>query len=128
MCVQSWDNGAIAMPGATCFPDRSFDPATLLTDRAELKRTATQGATIAHEVTHIRQYLDRFNSPIIFGWEYMFQYCKAGYSYSGNSFERAANDTRAMLDPLVKGNGALNVYARWLQHRNTLGYPTSPKP
>jgi hypothetical protein len=60
----------------------------------------SQTRLLIHELTHSEQYAARGWSVAVFGWDYLDQYCKAGFSYSGNSMEVAANARQPKADAL----------------------------
>jgi hypothetical protein len=63
----------------------------------------SQTELLLHELGHSLQYSNRGWSIASFGWDYMFQYCKAGFSYSGNSMEKSAEAFRLQASPIFSG-------------------------
>jgi hypothetical protein len=56
---------------------------------------------LLHELGHSKQYAARGWDIWDFGWDYMFQYCVADYSYSGNSMEKDAKTYEIKADALL---------------------------
>jgi len=81
--------------------------------------------TLIHEVRHTRQYANHSWSRASFGFTYMFQYCKSGFSYSNIKYEKQAQATEHLVDDLL-GNEFSYAFFEYWRARNlsyTLGYP-----
>jgi hypothetical protein len=61
----------------------------------------SQMRLLLHEMGHSKQYAARGWNVASFGWDYLFQYCLAGFSYSGNSMEKDAETYRPKADALL---------------------------
>lgn len=113
-----WDAGAVTMPGV--FYTRS----RRLSYPADGGGFIDQAALANHELAHIRQYRQRLNIPQGFGWDYLFAYCKAGFSYANNRFEVEARrdaDRAADLYPQRR------LFECWRDGGfvNSIGFPTA---
>ncbi|OAL46679.1 hypothetical protein IQ07DRAFT_590219 [Pyrenochaeta sp. DS3sAY3a] len=81
-------------------------------------------AIIVHELRHVQQYQGYGFNVWTFGYQYLYSYCQAKFSYQANPFEDQAYRTQFSIMPLLKypGSGFFNV---WGGHnlRRQLGYP-----
>ncbi|KAG8819907.1 hypothetical protein FRC17_010301 [Serendipita sp. 399] len=84
----------------------------------------SQTRLLLHEFTHTKQYRSVAYIPSAFGLRYLFNYCKAGFSYEGNVMEKDANAQAAQMNTLL-GPIGLQFLRIW-KARNlgaTLGLP-----
>jgi hypothetical protein len=82
---------------------------------------------LLHELTHSVQYRDRNWSLVRFGTDYLFKYCKAGWSYSKNEMEKEADNKAARLEPLLTDKNGTPFFKAWRTRSsvsNALGFPT----
>jgi hypothetical protein len=88
----------------------------------------SQTQILLHELGHTRQYHDRNWNIGVFGYDYMFQYCKAGFSYSKNSMEVAADTYRYKADALYPDK-VISHFKKWRKDNLALvaGYSLSQK-
>jgi hypothetical protein len=71
-----------------------------------------QTRLLLHELGHTKQYAARnWNAPA-FGWDYLFKYCEAGFSYSKNAMEKDAETYRNKANALMKW-GPLAHFKKW---------------
>lgn len=88
----------------------------------------SQARLLLHEMGHSLQYANRGWKIGTFGWDYMFEYCKAGFSYSKNSMEKSAETYRAKADSLLAAPVTAH-FKKWRQDAlaNVVGYSKSAK-
>jgi len=79
-----------------------------------------------HEMGHSKQYAARGWSISSFGYKYLFEYCKAGFSYSKNSMEKDAETYRAKSNALMGGLARAH-FKKWRKDNLiwAAGYSTS---
>jgi hypothetical protein len=80
-----------------------------------------------HETTHSAQYKSVNWSLPRFGTKYLFQYCKAGFSYRKNSMEKEAENKAGQLGSLIDDSLGLQFFQFWVAKglKSTLGMPTA---
>lgn len=85
--------------------------------------------TLVHETKHTQQYQANGWSLPRFGFQYMSQYCAAGYSYSKIAYEKDAYAIEHTADFLVDSAAGSAYFRFWRQQDlySTLGYPTATK-
>jgi len=71
-----------------------------------------QTRLLAHEIAHVEQYRRLMWSETIFGWDYMYEYCAAGFSYRDNVYERAARREQGKADGILQGR-AIAHFKKW---------------
>ncbi|KAF8532812.1 hypothetical protein BDD12DRAFT_868316 [Trichophaea hybrida] len=81
---------------------------------------------LLHETTHTAQYKSVSWSLPVFGTKYLFEYCKAGFSYSKNSMEQEAVMKAGQLGALLDDGLGLQFFQFWVARslQSTLGMPT----
>lgn len=86
-----------------------------------------QTRLLMHEMGHSKQYASRSWSITKFGWDYLFNYCKAGFSYSKNSMEVDAETYRDNSDAIMNGLPTAH-FKKWRKSslESTVGYSKSP--
>lgn len=87
----------------------------------------SQVVLLAHEIVHVGQYrADNWNLAE-FGLEYMFQYCKAGFSYENNALEKQAYTRQELVKPLLKDTRWYTIWKK-VKGATKLGYPANLAP
>ncbi|KAJ6440218.1 O-methyltransferase [Purpureocillium lavendulum] len=81
--------------------------------------------TLVHEVRHTQQYRALGFSKSAFGMKYLYQYCKAGWSYSQIDYEREARLYEGLADQLLMRELGYSFFEYWKERHlyYTLGYP-----
>jgi hypothetical protein len=80
-----------------------------------------------HEMQHCRQYKNRDWNLVVFGTEYLFNFCKAGFSYLGNVMEQEAVNAANKIDPLLVDKDGVLFFQVWKANpavAAALGLPT----
>jgi hypothetical protein len=65
-----------------------------------------------HELGHSNQYNARKWNIAKFGWDYLYKFCEAGFSYSKNAMEKDAETYRGKANGIMKG-GPLAHFKKW---------------
>jgi hypothetical protein len=81
----------------------------------------SQTELLIHELGHSLQYSNRGWNIGVFGWDYMFQYCKAGFSYSGNSMEKSAEAFRYQTKLIFSGQPIAH-FKKFRKDSSTVGW------
>src|SRR5690606_24124601 len=81
---------------------------------------------ILHETTHTVQYRNVNYSLERFGLEYLYKFCRAGFSYSKNAMEAQARDKADDLDNTLLSNRGMQFFRTLVAKGlvGLLGYPT----
>lgn len=86
-----------------------------------------QTRLLMHEMGHSKQYAARNWNIGKFGWSYLFNYCKAGFSYSKNSMEVDAETYRDNSDKIM-GSPVSAHFKKWRKDalETKVGYSKTP--
>jgi len=85
---------------------------------------------LAHELAHCKQYRNHGWSIAAFGERYLYQWCAAGFSYRGNSFEQEAYQVSEEVMPRLLGETGKKYFDLWQRRDEVagLGFPTAGPP
>ncbi|KAB5547082.1 hypothetical protein GE09DRAFT_1129873, partial [Coniochaeta sp. 2T2.1] len=85
---------------------------------------------VAHELVHCAQYSAHGYSIAAFGERYLYQWCAAGFSYEGNTFEKSAYEVEGRLRASLADPVAIGYFDLWRGKADVaaLGYPSSWPP
>lgn len=78
---------------------------------------------LAHESRHIQQF-ESDGSLLAFGYNYLYEYCQAGFSYSKNSYEKEAYQVGDSVLPLMSPPIFYKIW-KGVALQPKIGWPTS---
>jgi hypothetical protein len=87
------------------------------------KNFYTQVSLLAHELQHTQQYYNKNWSLWNFGFDYLYHYCRAGFSYSKNAIEHEARVAANKISGLLNAGRGFFLYWRQRSLYSKLGYP-----